>query len=402
MSEMSVDPKVPGDAEVIDRGPKWRRTRSLTLGEEFDPRNNALNAWRLILATGVILWHSWPLTGRRVTFGPVHQLLGYGWVDGFFAISGFLITWSWFRRPRIRDYFVARGLRVLPGLWACLIITAFVIAPIAVAIQGGSAAKLLLSRAPFEYVLENSAVLVLKQGIGDTPRGVPWFGSWDGSLWTLFWEVLCYVAIAGFGIAGLLHRRWFIPALFALVLYWSANLPPEIDVELQGAGQHIDAAAARLLTEVAAARFAAMFLAGALVYRFRSIIPARWSLVALCAVIVVLAAALLPNYRLVAAIPLAYAIIVSGALIHNEHLRLRTDLSYGVYIYAFPMQQLLVICGLVFLNPIVFAIIAAIATLPLAALSWYLVEKPAVSLKSRLKRKSVAATGEGQLGPTTA
>ena len=142
-----------------------------------------------------------------------------------------------------------------------------------------------------------------------------------------------------------------------------------------------------------------MFLAGALLYRFRGVIPARWSLVAV-SLVIVLAASLLPNYRVVAAIPLAYAIIVSGALIHNKRLRLGTDLSYGVYIYAFPIQQLLVICGLAFLNPIVFAIIAAIATLPLAALSWFLVEKPAISLKSRLKRKSTAPTGEHQLGPT--
>jgi hypothetical protein len=78
---------------------------------------------------------------------------------------------------------------------------------------------------------------------------------------------------------------------------------------------------------------------------------------------------------------------VSGALVH-EHLRLRTDLSYGVYIYAFPVQQLLVICGLGMINPILFAIIATITTLPLAALSWFLVEKPAMSLKRRLKRKA--------------
>jgi peptidoglycan/LPS O-acetylase OafA/YrhL len=71
-----------------------------------------------------------------------------------------------------------------------------------------------------------------------------------------------------------------------------------------------------------------------------------------------------------------------------------------VYIYAFPIQQLLVICGLASLNPIVFAIIAAIATLPLAALSWFLVEKPAMSLKSRLKRTVIAPAGERQPGST--
>ena len=139
-----------------------------------------------------------------------------------------------------------------------------------------------------------------------------------------------------------------------------------------------------------------MFSAGALLHQFRDVVPARWSLVAVSAVIV-LAASFLPNYRLVAAIPLAYAIIVSGALLRNERLRLRTDLSYGVYIYAFPIQQLLVIGGLASLNPFVFAVIAAVLVLPVAASSWFLVEKPALSLKSRLKRRG-AAPPSGESG----
>ena len=129
-----------------------------------------------------------------------------------------------------------------------------------------------------------------------------------------------------------------------------------------------------------------MFAAGALLYHFRDVIPARWSLVAV-SVVIVLAASLLPDYRVVAAVPLAYTVIVSGALLRNKRLRLRTDLSYGVYIYAFPIQQLLVICWLGSLNPFVFFGVATIATLPLAAASWFAVEKRAMSLKSRLRRK---------------
>lgn len=358
---------------------------SRTLEDEFDPRSNALNAWRLTLAMGVIFWHSWPLTGRHISFEPVRQLLSEGWVDGFFALSGFLITSSWFKRPRVREYFLARGLRLLPGLWVCLIVTALIIAPIAASIQGGSAAKLLLSSAPYEYVLGNSALSVTKHDIGGTPSGVPFAGEWNGSLWTLFWEASCYLAIAVLGLMGLLHRRWFIPILFSLAVFLSGSLPtfgvaPD-------ALQQIDAATQRLFIEGSAARFAVMFLAGALLYRFRKVVPARWSLVAV-SVIIVLAASPLPNYRVVAAIPLAYAIIVSGALIHHRRLRLRTDLSYGVYVYAFPIQQLLVVCGLATLNPIFFAIVATTATLPLAALSWVAVEKPAMSLRSRLMQTS--------------
>lgn len=366
-----------------------RLTRRLsvnpTLGAVFDPRSNALNAWRLTLAMGVIFWHSWPLTGRHIFFGPVRQLLSEGWVDGFFALSGFLITSSWFKRPRAREYFLARGLRLLPGLWVCLIVTALIIAPIAVSIQGASAAKLLLSSAPYEYILGNSAVSVLKHDVSGTPSGVPFAGEWNGSLWTLFWEALCYITIAVLGFMGLLHRRWPIPVLLSLAVFLSASLPT-FDVAPDVA-QQIDAATQRLFIEGSAARFAIMFLAGALLYRFRDVIPARWSLVAV-SLFIVLAASPLPNYRVVAAVPLAYAIVVSGALIHSKRLRLRTDLSYGVYVYAFPIQQLLVVCGFMTLNPIFFALIATTATLPLAALSWVVVEKPAMSLKHRFLRTS--------------
>ena len=67
------------------------------------------------------------------------------------------------------------------------------------------------------------------------------------------------------------------------------------------------------------------------------------------------------------------------------------DRSYGLYIYAFPVQQLLVIAGLRSLHPVLFFVVATVATLPLAALSWFLVEKRAISLKSRLKRKDAAS-----------
>ena len=198
-------------------------------------------------------------------------------------------------------------------------------------------------------------------------------GAWNGSLWSLPWEVMCYLAVAGLGVVGLARRRWVSPAILALAVVGATLLPPLTFPGVWTIPQLI-------------VRSAIMFSAGALLYQWRDAIPARWSLVAV-SVVIVLVAGLLPDYRVVAALPLAYAVVVSGALIHNKRLRLRTDLSYGVYIYAFPTQQMLAVCGLASLNPFVFFVVAAIATLPLAAASWFLVEKPAMSLKSRLKRK---------------
>jgi peptidoglycan/LPS O-acetylase OafA/YrhL len=351
-----------------------RRTR-ITLEQAFDPRKNALNALRLALAAEVMLWHSFPITGHNVSSKPVLQLLFSVGVDGFFALSGFLITSSWLRDPRLRDYLLARALRILPGLWVCLVVTAFVFAPFGLAIQGGRAAQLLLSSAPIEYVVKNSTLLSgLALDVGGTPRGIPEHGMWNGSVWTLMWEALCYLAVAGLGLIGLANRRWFPVAVLALGVLGAMLLPP---MTYPGPWTNLQLAI----------RFTIMFSAGAVMYLWRDLIPARWSLVA-ASVLVVMVSSLLPDYRMIGALPLAYAIIVSGSLLRHRRLRLRTDLSYGTYIYAFPAQQLLVICGLSVLNPLLFFVVATAATLPLAALSWFLVEKPAHSLKSRFKRPS--------------
>lgn len=359
----------------------------MTLGQVFDGRKNALNAWRLVLAAEVMLWHCWPITGRLPAAATLQLLFSIG-VDGFFAISGFLITRSWLTDPRLRDYLAARGLRILPGYYVCLIVTALVFAPLSVAIQGHSVGKLLASGAPLEYILKNSAVAYVHLDIGGTPSGVPHSGLWNGSLWSLVWEVICYLAVAGIGVAGLAHHRWISPAILVLATGLATALPP---MTFPGAWT---------IPQIAA-RSAIMFAAGAVLYQWRDVIPARWSLVGVC-VVIVLAASLLPDYRVVAALPLAYAIIVSGALLKSSRLRLRTDLSYGVYIYAFPTQQLLAVCGLAHLRPVVLFVIAAAATLPLAAASWFLVEKPAMALKRRLKRKRTDATAEGGHRATTA
>lgn len=356
----------------------------MKLGQVFDPRNNALNAIRLLLASSVILWHSFPVTtgyGGSITAG--RQFAGFaGWwaVDGFFALSGFLITSSWLRRPHLREYLAARALRILPAFYVCLIVTAFVIAPVAVTIQGGSGKELLLSEAPFQYLLANSAVFIFKGDVGGTPADVPYPLVWNASLWTLAFEIACYIAVAIIGVLGLANKRWIPPAIVVIAVLFAIKLTP----------QHMDVRAA-IVTQLgqSAIRFAIMFALGAAFYQFREKIPANWPLVFASVVIIVAAATFVPNYGLVPGdIPLAYAVIVSGSLLHNKRLALRTDLSYGVYIYGFPMQQLLVICGLAGLNPVPFTAVAIAVTLPVAAFSWFVVEKPAMSLKARLRPKS--------------
>ncbi|MBZ4612682.1 acyltransferase family protein [Mycobacterium avium] len=361
----------------------------MKLGQVFDPRRNALNAWRLALAGEVIFWHTYPIRDHLPSVRAVLQLLLCVGVDGFFAISGFLITASWISNPRLREYLAARALRILPGFYVCMIVTAFVFAPLSVAIQGGSAARLLFSFAPFEYVLKNIAVMWLKFDVGGTPHGIPNAGIWNASLWSLFWEVMCYIVVAVIGVAGLANRRWVSLTILVVAAIGASLMPP---VRFPDVFHHPEGNIATTLIFMAC-RAAIMFAAGAFLYQWRDVIPARWSLVAV-SVVIVLAAGQLPDYRVVAAIPLAYAVVVSGSLLQSKRLRLRTDLSYGMYIYAFPIQQLLLVLGLISLTPIVFCLTVAVATLPLAAASWFLVEKPARSLKSRFKGKPLASRSQ--------
>ena len=358
----------------------------MKLGEVFDPRNNALNAMRLALATEVILFHSFPATGHYISHKPLLQLLFAVGVDGFFALSGFLITASWLRDPHLRDYLIARALRILPAFYVVLAVTAFVFAPLSLAIQGGSPLKLLTSGAPFQYILMNSGLIELKMDVGGTPIGVPMAGVWNGSLWSLVWEALCYVVVAVIGVLGLAKYRWVSPVILALGVLGAIVLPPLTFPGVWTIPQLI-------------VRTAITFSAGAFIYQWRDVIPARWSLVAV-SVVIVIAASWLPDYRVVAAVPLAYAVIVSGALIKDKRFNLRTDVSYGMYIYAFPTQQLLAVAGLVTLTPLVFFGVSALATLPLAALSWFLVEKRALALKHRFKRHEASLPPQqSQEGP---
>jgi peptidoglycan/LPS O-acetylase OafA/YrhL len=333
----------------------------------FDPRANALNLIRLLLALGVLLRHSFTMLGASSGWPPAEVLMRSVFVDAFFAISGFLILGSWISKPDVRRYARARFLRIMPGFWVCLVVTAFVLAPLHALITGYPITSRFVSD-EWGYVWRNSALWIFQEGIDGTPTGASpqESGTWNGSLWTLSWEFACYVGVLVLGVTRLVSKRAVIVVLFlgslSLLALTSTDIVP-------GYLPHH------------AARFATMFLAGAVVYTFRDRIPAsRWLL--LPAAAVVLLSTTLPDYRLIGALPLAYLVIVAGALIKNPALRLPTDLSYGTYIYGYPMQQMLVGVGAVSLGVLGFFAASVAVVLPMALLSWRAVERPALRLKN--------------------
>ncbi|KUI06083.1 hypothetical protein AU188_03160 [Mycobacterium sp. IS-3022] len=327
----------------------------------------------------MILVHAYLFITRHV---PTGQFLGDIWVDGFFAISGFLITGSWLNKRKSRTYFAARALRIFPALWVCLIVIAFILAPATGTVKLAS---------QIGFVLKNGTLFPIQPDIDGTPTQTH-YHIWNGSLWTLLFEALFYCLVAALGAAGLV-RRWFISAAFAATLTWTVLLviylpPASFFRHMLESGQPVGPTDFLMLIQAITARLLIMFLAGALLYVYRDKIPANWTFVAVSAAIFA-ASMWLPDYRLVGAIPLAYLLIVSGALIRHKRLQLRNDLSYGTYIYSFPLQQVLLIVGLR-VPPLVFAVISTAVTLPVAALSWFLIEKPALSLKRRIERREKA------------
>lgn len=97
------------------------RVKAQTLAELVDPRANTLNFVRLLLAASVVFWHAYPVNGHPFPWDSLRQIAGSMGVDGFFAISGFLLAGSWLHKPHLLTYAKNRilrnrtSLRGLPG-----------------------------------------------------------------------------------------------------------------------------------------------------------------------------------------------------------------------------------------------------------------------------------------------
>jgi peptidoglycan/LPS O-acetylase OafA/YrhL len=337
---------------------------SKTVAEAFDPRNNSLNALRLALATLVIVSHAWPIGG----FGgdpKVGDLSLGGWaVAGFFAISGFLITTSRLRSS-FSSYMWRRTLRIFPGLWICLLVTLLLFVPIAALAEGGGdhvGPGSLLGYLASNGVLESS-----HQTIAGTLSGVPYPAAWNGSLWTLWFEFGCYLLLGALLVFSRLRER---PAVLLGVFAGCAfvNLAQaEFGLTLPF----------RLAW---AADLGSYFFAGAVLCVYASRIPSSGLLVALSTAVLG-GAALSDHVQAVGAMPLAYLLIWLGSVLPLQAVGRRNDISYGVYIYAFPIQQLLVLAGAAALGVLPFVLLCIVCTVPAAALSWFFVEEPAMRLK---------------------
>jgi peptidoglycan/LPS O-acetylase OafA/YrhL len=341
-----------------------------SLQDRFDPRRNGLDALRLLFALLVAVDHGisahhggQPLVGRAG--------IGDFGLDGFFVLSGFLVTRSWFRLDSFPRFAWHRFLRIMPGFWVCLVVVAFVAAPVAAVLQGRSPLQAFTGTpSAFSYVLENAGLLILQYDIAGILADLPKEYSFNGALWTLAFEALCYAIVGALGAVGLLRRRpALVPAAAAVLLVLTA---------LQEAGLPV------LLNE-RVIRLVLMFLLGAAAYLYADRVPLRGDLAAGAAGLFLVSLALFDDYRVLGAVPFTYLCLWAGTCVpppgSTRSWRVRVDLSYGLYIYHWPLQQILVLTALGTTPAAVFVPVSiALALLPAAA-SWYLVERPALRRK---------------------
>ena len=344
-----------------------------SLGRRFDPRRNHFDVMRLLLAGMVLLDHGVVLrTGDHRTWG--RSALGDFAVDAFFLLSGFLITRSYLSLGSLPRFTWHRVLRILPGFWVCLLVTALVVAPVAALLDGRPATDAFTGRpSALRYVLANAGLLITQYDIAGLLADNPVPAVFDGALWTLSLEAACYALVGVLGALSVLRRaRWAVPAL-ALVL-WVLTL-------LQEAGVPVVLGDNTL-------RLVLAFLVGATAWLYADRIPARPELALAAAVVLLVSIATLDNYRLAGMVPAGYLLFWLGTAAplargSRPSRGPRADLSYGVYIYHWPVLQLLAVTGLVALPVPVFVLLGAVLTLAVALASWRLVEHPALRQKNR-------------------
>lgn len=347
---------------------RCNRFARLTIGQAFNPRNNALNLLRIGFAALVIFSHSLILGGFGSELLWGHGSLGDLAVDSFFAVSGFLITPS-ASQNSVARYLWQRVLRIFPGFWVCLLLTSVVAGPVAWAASGKSLAEYWSApHGPVQYVAANSWLAMRTYAIAGTPRGVPYPSAWDGSLWTLRWEFTCYLMVAALAATAVLRRRQIVLALWAFS--WLAGLA----AAAAGIPTYTDTFGHDLL------RFVPIFFAGSVLWLYKEKVPDNKFLFAgtLCLVV---AGTFLRNPEVLSGPPLAYVCIWAAIHLPGKRIGARYDISYGTYIYAFVVGQVLAVWRLYRWGYVPFTLLTLAVTLLLAAVSCIAIEQPALRLK---------------------
>lgn len=324
---------------------------------------------RLVAAFSVLVSHTRPLHDNTFPLG----ILGAAAVYTFFAMSGYLVSGSWERDPHLGRFFARRILRVFPGLAIVILIAALLIGP------------LLTTNSLQEYFNDPRFAsycrsMLLFPAYTVTLPGVfennPYKNTVNGSLWTLPMEIFMYATLGLLGSLGLLHKKVVLPLLaLAIALCLSLALQHPRDLFLT-------------MDENELVTCACCFFGGMFMWYGKDYLPTwRWAWIPVLLSAVFLSTS--PYLPVVLLLGVPYAAI-SFAKASTPILRRSGrfgDFSYGIYIYAFLIQQT-IIAVIPSIDVTIYFISTSFITVFAAFLSWHIIEKPANSLKKFLPTSS--------------
>lgn len=327
---------------------------------------------RHIAATLVLISHAYPIAlgrGASDILGNVFYgtTIGELAVAAFFAISGFLVTASWERFQRDkngwRGFLCARIFRIFPGLIGAVLFTIV----LGAVLTTSPTTKYVVGA--IEYFIRTTTLVSISQRLPGVFEENPMSLTINGSLWTLFYEFTLYMLVCLAGLTGLLRRKKFlILSLVSLPLIFLATSKFNISDRVH-----------------TLSLLSVPFGTGVLAWVYRDRIPFTFAWVVVTCLIAW--AALGTNLSE----PILYfstAILVLY-LAHIKNARLKWpskwgDFSYGIYIYAFPIQQIMAHFWPA--SPIANVLLSLPPTLIMAAISWHFIEKPSQSFTRACKQ----------------
>ncbi len=365
-----------------------RRSRFVidrTLKDAFVGRSNSLGFLRWVFACMVVVDHAFPIGGFNHGVDPTwawsrgQDSLGGIAVAGFFVISGFLVTRSWFSSKGAIRFIWRRFLRIFPAFWAALVVVALILAPLAWRHEFGGfwGVYSVKTDTALHYVTSNLFLSIHQWNIGGLFANTPYVRTgyplaWNGSTWTLIYEFRCYLFLAVLGVAGLLRRRVAVLVLatvsYMLMISWQID-PAWAPKVLP------------LLIDPFVARFLFLFLLGATFELFseRIIIDDRIGVLAVVLTVYTLHEG---GWLFIGYPALAYSVLWLAIRLPMTWFDRPGDFSYGTYIWAFPLQMLLVEYGLQRHGAGIFIVSSLLVASVAAVFSWHLIEKPAMKLKN--------------------
>lgn len=332
-------------------------------------RDNAFGFLRLLFASLVIVSHTPEFVDgnrSRELLSRCFGSLSFGdlAVDGFFIVSGLLIPASYLASGSATDFLRRRVARIYPGFLVATAVALLVFSP-----AGGGAIAPVLAHPGLQ--LFHAALLLRPTTYG------AFAGSHDpslnGAMWSISYEFSCYLLTIGLGWLGVLSRPRVLATLAVVGVLLAVVRVPMLD----GIGP--------------GARLFALFLAGATARAARPPLVGRRAvcaagLVAVCLFFrpLALAGVALGGTYLI----LFVALRARGTAL--ARIGARTDPSYGIYLYAWPIGKLLIYHGMGG-NLLLLGTTTWLAALACGLLSWTLVERPAMRLLRGPARPTSAA-----------